>query len=132
MAEPDFSWKGMLDMCAERGLLAKELYVYITKPTNGMAPLGPVLEEHLAFQNKIQDDGIMLAAGPLRDPDSSDWEGEGMIIIRAASLEEARKIADADPMHAKGARSYTIRPWLMNEGKITVELTFSDKRGNLI
>lgn len=132
MAAPDMSWDGMINMCTERGLLAKQLYVYFTTPTNGMAPLGEHLEAHLAYQNKIQDEGIMVAAGPLRDPDKSDWEGEGMIIVRAASLDEAKKIADADPMHANGARSYTIRPWLMNEGKITVEMTFSSKSAELI
>ena len=132
MAAPDFSWEGMIDMCSSMGLLAKELYVYFTVPTNGMEPLGEHLEAHLSYQKKIQDDGIMVAAGPLRDPDKSDWEGEGMIIIRAQSLEEAKKIADADPMHANGARSYTIRPWLMNEGKITVEMTFSDKSAELV
>ena len=30
-------------------------------------------------------------------------------------------------MHSSGARSFRIRPWLLNEGKVTIELTFSDK-----
>ena len=38
-----------------------------------------------------------------------------MVIIRAGSLAEAKEIAASDPMHASGARSYTVRPWLVNE-----------------
>jgi hypothetical protein len=39
----------------------------------------------------------------------------------------AKIIADNDPMHKAGARSYKIRPWLLNEGKVTIDLTFSNK-----
>ena len=38
--------------------------------------------------------------------------GEGMVIIRAASLAEAQAIAAADPMHSSGARKARVRPWL--------------------
>ncbi len=51
-----------------------------------------------------------------------------MVIVRAGSLAEARKIAEADPMHARGARTFRIRPWLLNEGSLTVRLTYSDGR----
>jgi hypothetical protein len=30
-------------------------------------------------------------------------------------------------MHAAGARSFTVRPWLLNEGRLTVRLDFSGK-----
>jgi uncharacterized protein len=37
-----------------------------------------------------------------------------MFIVRAQSLAAARAIAEADPMHASGARQYELRPWLLN------------------
>ena len=49
-----------------------------------------------------------------------------MVIIRAASLAEADAIAAAGPMHRSGARSYTIRPWLLNEGSLTLTIHCSD------
>ena len=49
-----------------------------------------------------------------------------MIIVRAASLDEARAIADADPMHSSGVRRYRIRPWLLNEGSYTVTVRYSE------
>jgi hypothetical protein len=48
-----------------------------------------------------------------------------MIIYRAASMEDARKLADADPMHAAGARSYTVRRWMVNEGALTLSVGLS-------
>ena len=67
----------------------------------------------------------MFAAGPLAERGES-WSGDGMVIIRADSLEEATKIAEADPMHSSGARKFNIRPWLMNEGGFNLRVTFSD------
>ena len=29
-------------------------------------------------------------------------------------------MAENDPMHARGARSFTLRKWLVNEGSLTV------------
>ena len=51
----------------------------------------------------------------------------GLIIIRASSNEEARQIADRDPMHAAGVRTYTLYQWSMNEGRLTITLDFSDR-----
>ena len=51
-----------------------------------------------------------------------------MFVIRAGSLDEARRIADGDPMHASGARGYTVRPWMLNEGGFDLKVTFSDGR----
>ena len=121
------TWNEMVDQCSDLGLLAKKLYVVFTSPVNGLGPIMEVLDEHLAYQNKIQDEGIMFGAGPFSDDAEQNWDGDGMVIIRADSMAAAKVIADNDPMHKAGARSYKIRPWLLNEGKVTVDLTFSNK-----
>ena len=121
------TWSEMVGQCSELGLLAKKLYVVFTKPVNGIGPIMEVLDEHLAYQNKIQNEGIMFGAGPFSDDLEQNWDGDGMIIIRAESMAAAKVIADNDPMHKAGARSYKIRPWLLNEGRVTVDLTFSNK-----
>ena len=121
------TWNEMVDQCSNLGLLAKKLYVVFTSPVNGLGPIMEVLDEHLAYQNKIQDEGIMFGAGPFSDDAEQNWDGDGMVIIRANSMAAAKVIADNDPMHKAGARSYKIRPWLLNEGNVTVDLTFSNK-----
>lgn len=51
----------------------------------------------------------------------------GLIIIRASSSDEGRRIADRDPMHAAGVRTYTLYQWSMNEGRLSITLDFSDR-----
>lgn len=111
---------------ASKGMLQKELFVVFTTPTNGLGPVMHNIEPHLKFQVELEEKGIMFGAGPFWADDGETWQGEGMVIIRAASMEAAEKIAAADPMHSSGARSYRIRPWLLNEGTLTVQVRYSD------
>ena len=113
-------------------MLRKQLYVIFTKPTKGMEPVMANLKEHLDFQIDLEKRGIMFAAGPMWNDDENAWEGEGMVVVRAASLGEAKALAASDPMHKAGARSFTVRPWLINEGTVTVKLSYSDGKYELI
>lgn len=124
MSEPQISAQDVLN--ASAGCLQKQMYVYFTKPANGLGPVMENLEDHLKFQVELEQKGIMFGAGPFWTDDEERWEGEGMIIIRAGSIAEARKIAESDPMHASGARTFTLRPWLLNEGMVTMKITYSD------
>lgn len=132
MSEPEVKWDELVGKCEEMGLLAKHLFVVFTTPANGMGPVMKNLSSHLEFQGELEAKGIMFGAGPFPDDNEENWEGEGMVIIRAESMEEARAIADEDPMHKSGARTYRIRHWLLNEGKFTIELKFSDKSHNVL
>lgn len=107
-------------------MLRKQLYVIFTRPVNGMEPVMAVLKEHLDFQIGLEKCGIMFGAGPMWNDAEDAWEGEGMVIVRAGSLNEAKALAASDPMHKAGARSFTVRPWLINEGTVTLKLTYSD------
>jgi uncharacterized protein YciI len=119
------SWADGIAVSEERGLLAKRLYLVIAEPTGGKEPILANLDDHLAYQNKLEEEGIMFAAGPLADDAEQEWRGSGMFIYRAESRAEAVKLAEADPMHASGARSFTVRPWLLNEGTFSVRLYYS-------
>jgi len=113
-------------------MLQKQLYVVFTKPTNGLGPVMANIKPHLDFQVDLERRGIMFGAGPFWTEDEQTWEGEGMVIIRAGSLAEARAIAESDPMHRSGARSFTVRPWLLNEGTVTVKITYSDGKREVL
>ena len=109
------------------GMLQLQLYAVFTRPTNGLGPVMENIEEHLKYQISLEERGIMFGAGPFWTDDEQEWHGEGMVVIRAESLEAAKAIADEDPMHASGARTYEVRPWLVNEGTITIRLNHSTK-----
>ena len=51
--------------------------------------------------------------------------GDGMTILRVETEEEARAIANADPLVTKVGRTFSLHPWTVNEGQITVTVSFS-------
>ncbi|BCJ35910.1 hypothetical protein Athai_34130 [Actinocatenispora thailandica] len=128
---PAMAWTEAVEYSANQGLLAKQLYVVLSEPTNGFGPVLANLEQHLRYQAKLEKDGVMFGAGPFAGADERNWEGSGMFIYRAGSLAQAREFAAADPMHACGARSYTVRTWLLNEGTVSLRMSFSGGRARL-
>ena len=123
MREPKITKHDVLNTSTE--MLNKDLYVVFTNPSNGMIPVMENLEEHLKFQVSLEKKVIMFGAGPFWEDNEIDWNGEGMVIIRANSIDHAKEIASTDPMHKSGARNFTVRPWLLNEGSIQVSLNYS-------
>ena len=130
MSEPNVTKADILNAC--EGMLRKNLYVIFTTPINGLGPVMQNLEAHLQYQVRIEQEGVMFGAGPFFADNESDWNGEGMVIVRAQSLSDANRIAAADPMHSSGARSFVVRPWLLNEGSVTVRITYSDGKREVI
>lgn len=108
------------------GFLNMELYIYETRVAGDPQLVVDNLMAHLDYQVELQNAGVMFGAGPLQEEGAPSFPPvAGMIIIRAASFDEARAIADADPMHSSGARTYTLRKWTMNEGSIDLTVKFS-------
>ena len=126
MSEPKVTKQDILNASSQ--MLNKNLYVVFTKPIHGLGPVMENIEEHLKFQVSLEEKGIMFGAGPFWEDNEIDWAGEGMVIIRANSLSEAKEIAATDPMHKSGARSFTVRPWLLNEGTVNLSINYS--KGN--
>ncbi len=114
-------------MKASAAMLQKQLYAIFTTPAAGIDPVLERLEEHLAFQVSLERDGILFAAGPMWSDDERTWDGDGMVIVRAGSRQDAIAIAERDPMHASGARTFTVRPWMVNEGRLTLKLDMSSQ-----
>ena len=123
MSIPKITKQDVLNASSE--MLNKDLYVVFTKPENGMKEVMENLEEHLKFQVSLEKNGVMFGAGPFWEDNEIDWNGEGMVIIRANSLDHAKQIAASDPMHQSGARNFTVRPLLLIEGNIQVSLDYS-------
>jgi uncharacterized protein YciI len=119
-------------IAASREMLQKQLYAIFTTPTNGLGPVFAGLEEHLAFQVSLEEEGVLYAAGPMWTEDGDEWAGEGLVVVRAGSLDEAVAIAERDPMHRSGARRFRVRPWMINEGSVTIRLDNSSQTFTLI
>jgi len=119
------AWTDYRKDAQERGSLALELFAVLTEPTGSPENVKRLLPDHLAYQALQEQRGTLAFAGPLSDDTGEQMLGTGLIVYRADSLEAARALADADPMHAGGARAYRIRRWLINEGSLQLDVRLS-------
>ncbi len=119
------SWSEYKSMAKARGALALELYVAESQPAGDPEAVKAALPDHLAYQRSLEEAGSLVFAGPLSDPAGETMEGVGLVVYRAESLGEARRLAEADPMHKTGARRFTLRRWLVNEGALTLNVGLS-------
>ncbi len=119
------AWNEYKESARERGALALELFVVESTPTGEGEAVRANLPDHLAYQRDMELQGKLFMAGPMSDPTGEIMAGAGLIIYRAQSLDEARTMAERDPMHASGARSFRLRKWLVNEGSLSISLGLS-------
>lgn len=75
----------------------------------------PGIADHYAFLGRRQEDGTLVAAGPLEDAD-----GDGLTVLAVASLEQARELAEHDDRSVEaGVLAVTVRPWHVVMAPIT-------------
>jgi len=125
------AWNDYKAQAKSRGALALELYIVDSIPAKDPEALKAVLPDHLAYQRTLEEAGQLVLAGPQSDDTGEQMQGRGLIVYRAASMEDARALADADPMHATGTRSYALRKWLVNEGSLSLNVGLSTGRAVL-
>ncbi|MCR8725169.1 YciI family protein [Frigidibacter sp. ROC022] len=114
-----------------RGALALELYLVDSVPAGSPEAVKDNLPSHLEYQREMETRGALVLAGPTSDLSGDEMQGRGLIVYRAASMDEAREMASADPMHKSGAREFTLRKWLVNEGSLSLSVGLSTGRAVL-
>jgi len=80
-------------------------FMVLTSIVGSRERSAPFREAHMSYMASLKKEGKLVIAGRFADG------GGGGYILRAGSAEEAKALADADPYHSNGARSYTIREW---------------------
>ena len=109
-----------------KGMLRKKLFVVLSKGGAGPEAIAAHLPQHLQYMIGLEKKGVLFASGPLAEADGKT-RGDGLTILRAASAEEARQIASADPFVAQGLRSFELREWTVMEGSLGLKVNFSDQ-----
>lgn len=125
------AWADYKNIARERGALALELFVIESTPAGADELVKDNLPPHLDYQRSLEEQGFLVLAGPLSDPTGQEMMGAGLIVYRASSMEEAHKLAANDPMHKSGARTFTLRKWLVNEGSISLNVGLSTGKARL-
>lgn len=119
------TWNSYKAEAQARGSLAFELFVVITTPAAGPDAVKANLPDHLEYQKALEKQGLLALAGPMSDETGTQMQGTGLIIYRAGSFDDAYRLAEADPMHLSGARTYVLRRWMINEGSLTLNVGLS-------
>jgi uncharacterized protein YciI len=60
---------------------------------------------HYAFLDGLRADGSLEQAGPFTD------RSGGAYVIAARNLDEARRIAERDPLHISNSSAVTVHEW---------------------
>ena len=107
-------------------MLRKKLFVILSKGAATAEQIGTVLPQHLEYMIGLERTGVLFASGPFNTGPGAP-AGDGLTILRAASAEDARAIASADPFVVNKLRSFEVREWTLMEGSFGVKVNFSDQ-----
>ncbi len=111
-------------------MLKRRLFVVHSRLVGPPGDLQAHIVEHIEHQIAMEKRGVLFAAGPYVDDDGTPT-GDGLGIVRAADRAEAEAIAAADPFHRYGVRTFEVRSWQLNEGRVGVSVDFSDRTYDL-
>ena len=81
------------------------------------AELGRIQAEHLAFHDRLREEGLVVTNGPVLGP--PDPSLRGLTFYRVGSLEEARRLAEQDPAVLAGRLVVDVMGWLCPAGTMT-------------
>jgi uncharacterized protein len=109
-----------------RGMLRKKLYVVVSKAIAPPDRITELLPDHLEYMIALEKRGLVFASGPLTEAGGAP-RGDGMTVLRCASADEARAIAEADPFFVNGLRVFEVREWTVMEGSLALKVNFSDR-----
>lgn len=110
------TWEDYGTICRARGALAIEVFACFTTPARAGPPPADLLAAHLDYQKHLEAEGSLFLAGPLSDAEAGHLSGAGLIVYAAPTLDAARALAEADPMHRAGHRVFSLQAWRLNEG----------------
>ena len=105
-------------------MLKKRLYVVIWKSYGKPDLIKANLAKHLQFMIGLEQRGALFASGPFA-PGNGAQIGDGLTILRAVSLDEAKVFANSDPFVIAGARTLRHPRMDLMEGRIGISLDFS-------
>jgi uncharacterized protein YciI len=92
--------------------------VFLRRPASAPALDEPALErlqrEHVAFYDRLRTEGTVVTNGPVLDQPDQSFRGIG--IYRTGSLEEARRVAEQDPLVLAGRLAIDVVTWWARPG----------------
>jgi uncharacterized protein len=107
-------------------MLRRKFYAVLSQPSPAPEKLKPLLAAHLEYMIGLEKRGVLFASGPLSDG-AGPPTGAGLTILRAASAEAARALAEADPFVINKLRTFELKEWTIMEGTLGLKVNLSDQ-----
>jgi uncharacterized protein len=107
-------------------MLRRKFYAVLSKASPTPEKLKPLLPAHLEYMIGLEKRGVLFASGPLSDG-AGPPTGAGLTILRTASVEEARALAEADPFVINRLRTFELKEWTIMEGTLGLRVNLSDQ-----
>jgi uncharacterized protein len=86
-------------------------------PRYDHADLERIQAEHLAYHDRLRESGQVVTNGPVRD--QPDVSLRGLAFYRTGSLQESRRLAEADPAVRAGPLAVEIMTWYCAPGTMS-------------
>jgi uncharacterized protein len=99
------------------------LYVAFSRAVATSSEMLPYVAEHLRYMNGLEEQGMLFGSGPCVQEGVA--VGDGLTILRAETIDEAKKLMENEPLIKRGMRSFEIRRWELREGRISIKLNAS-------
>lgn len=106
------------------GSAALRLYAIFRRIANP-ALMMELRSEHLEWMLEKERHGILFLSGPFTR-NLGDSPYNGLTVIRAESIDHARRIIESEPFIARGAMTCDLAEWTIYEGALPVTLRVSD------
>jgi uncharacterized protein len=107
-------------------MLRRKFYAVLWQPSPTPEKLKALLPAHLEYMIALEKRGVLFASGPLSDG-AGPPSGAGLTVLRVASAEEARALAEADPFVRSGLRTFELKEWTIMEGTLGLRVNLSDQ-----
>ena len=110
-----------------RKMLRRKLYAIFGKTVVSARKTDAAVAAHLEYLIGLEKRGLLFASGPLTDVGAGPLGGGGLTVLRVASADEAREIAEAEPLAKNGLRTFEIKEWTIMEGTLGLRVNLSDQ-----
>ena len=104
-------------------MLKRTLFVAISRVAASASEIEPFVADHLAYMNRLEADGYLWASGPFVQ--EGVRVGDGLTILSTATIEEAQRAMEEEPLIKRGLRTFELRKWELREGRMTISLNAS-------
>jgi uncharacterized protein len=104
-------------------MLKKTLFAALNRAVVSSEEMLPYAIEHLRYMNDLEERGLLFASGPFIQ--EGVVVGDGLTILRAADIEQARQLMENEPLIKRGLRRFELHKWELREGRISIQLNAS-------